>query len=69
MSDYAIIFGYWKDNNSQIDGYIVKLSCDSDGEEDDDNIFFYFNSEEDLKNSIGETSVEDFVITEYELIK
>lgn len=60
------IQGYWKDDNSSIDGYIVATSIDYT-EAQDDKIFFYFESLEELQDckDKGIDTVEDFVITDF----
>ena len=70
MSKYFSIDGYYKDDKSQFNGYIVKEYDDVD-EELDDLIFFYGLSEEDIKDAIedGGDDILDFVITSYEEIK
>lgn len=61
------IYGYYKDDKESIDGYIVKDSIDVDN--DDEDIFFYFNSEEHIMQCIadGKKTKNDFVITAYEI--
>ena len=69
MANYFKISGYWKDeDNSEFSGYIVTDS-DSVDEENDDLIFFYGLSENELKEAIelGEDTALEFVITSYEL--
>jgi hypothetical protein len=72
MNRYFAINGYWKDDKSTIDGYIVTSMDDPmrSGEEEDDEIFFYFASAEELDEMIarGEDTGEEFVITHYEEI-
>jgi len=70
MSKYFSIDGYYKDDKSEFNGYIVKEYDDVD-EELDDLIFFYGLSEEDVKQAIedGGDDILDFVITSYEEIK
>jgi hypothetical protein len=70
MSKYFSIDGYYKDDKSEFNGYIVKEYDDVD-EELDDLIFFYGLSEEDIKQAIedGGEDILDFVITSYEEIK
>jgi len=59
------ISGYWKDDRSEFSGYIVQDT--EDVLEDDDSIFYYGLSENDLKEAIkeGENNALDFVVTEY----
>lgn len=69
MVNYFSINGYWKDDQTQFEGYIVKDNHDCiDGE--DESVFYYGLSEEDIKVSIekGEGDILDFVITSYEKI-
>lgn len=59
--------GYWKDSDERrsIDGYICAVGRQSDSkedEEDDEDIFFYVDS---LENVVGDHG--EFVITSYEL--
>ena len=70
MSKYFSINGYYKDDKSEFNGYIVKEYDDVD-EELDDLIFFYGLSEEDIKQAIedGGEDILEFVITSYEEIK
>jgi hypothetical protein len=73
MSKYFEIEGYWKDDKSEINGYIVKEYDDAEQDEQaDDEIFEYGWSETDLKEAIavGENTMLDFVITSYkEIVK
>ncbi len=59
------INGYWKDDQSEFDGYLVS---DGDVEEDDDDIFYYVNGEHILIDAVakGEDTEHEFVITSYE---
>ena len=68
MAMYFSIDGYFKDDKSEFSGYIVK-DMDDAGEDDDD-VFFYGLSENDIKEAIefGEDTVHDFVITSYQPI-
>lgn len=56
------ISGYWKDDKSTFDYYLV---CEFDGvEEEDDNIFFYGLSMSDAEASkFDENTALEFVIT------
>lgn len=67
MSNYFRIRGYWKDDGEKFDGYIVKETSDYT-EEEDDQIFFFGLSEENLKEAVkeGQDWGEDFIITGYE---
>jgi hypothetical protein len=72
MSKHFSINGYFKNDKSKFEGYIVKEYNDVEQDEQaDDRIFEYGWSETDLKDAIksGEESVVDFVITSYEEIK
>ena len=72
MSKYFSINGYWKDDNSEFNGYIVKEYNDVEQDEQaDDKIFEYGWSETDLKIAVkgGEEILLDFVITSFEEIK
>jgi len=69
---YFIVSGYWKDDKSSIDGYIIKEFDDVD-EDTDDQIFYYGLSESNIKQAIEDekNGVEDsleFAITSYEEI-
>lgn len=71
MSKFFSINGYWKDDKSEFEGYIVKEFDDVEADEQaDDRIFEYGWSEADLKDAVagGEEGVLDFVITSYEEI-
>lgn len=67
MSKYFEINGHWKDDKSEISGYIVKEYDDVD-EETDDLIFFYGLGENDLQDAVnkGEDTIHEFVITSFE---
>ncbi len=69
MSKYFSINGYYKDDKSEFEGYIIKEYDDVD-EELDDLIFFYGLSESDIKQAIddGGEDILDFVITSYDEI-
>jgi len=68
MERYYYITGYWRDSAENFEDYIVK---DGDFIEDqelnDDDVFFYGLSEDDILNCIAfEWGTElEFVITEY----
>jgi hypothetical protein len=68
MSKYFTIDGYWIDNKESFSGYIVKEF--DNASEDDDNVFFYGMSENDLQEAIKskEDTTLDFVITNYQQI-
>lgn len=66
MSKYFIINGYWKDDESEFQGMIVKEFNDVD--DNDDDIFFYGLNEYELQKSIdsnGENDSLDFVVTSF----
>ena len=68
MSKYFSINGYWKDDKTEIVDYIVKEFGDVEEKESDDNLIFYYGlSEDDLKNSNEDDALE-FVVTSYEEI-
>ncbi len=69
MSKYFSINGYWKDDLTSIVGALVKEFDDVDESEDDD-IFYYGLSEQDIKEAIKNPSksVLEFVITSYEIL-
>lgn len=66
MAQHFEIDGYFKDDKSPFSGLIVKSTDDAD--EDDDSIFYYGLSKEDLENSCEEDGLE-FVVTHFEEIK
>jgi hypothetical protein len=63
MNNYFIINGYWRDDKSEFENYIV-----SEYNDFDEDIFFHGLSESDIIEAINnpEASTEDFVITSYE---
>lgn len=68
MCRYFNISGYWKDDKSEFEDYIVKEFDDVD-EETDDLIFYYGLSEADIIDAIenpNDSDCIDFVITSYE---
>lgn len=70
---YYEISGYWKDDKSEFEGYIVREFDDSPSENDrfsDDDIFYYGLSEQEIQTAIrkGDDGVLDFVITSYKNI-
>lgn len=68
MSKYFEISGYWKDNNEPFEGYIVKEYDDVD--ENDDDIFEYGWSEEDLKRALNvEDYICDWVLTSFKEVE
>ncbi len=68
MSKYFSIEGYWKDDLSEFSGFIVKEYDDE--EDDEDEIFYYGMSENDIIDAIAnpDKNVLEFVITSYEEI-
>lgn len=68
MNRYFSIDGYYIDDKNEFNGYIVKEFDDIDeGNNDEDNVFFYGLSEDNIKQAIidGEDGAVDFVITDY----
>ena len=61
------INGYWKDDKSTFEGYLVS-EYDDIHPTLDDQIFFYGLSEATIKTAIqdGENTIHDFVITSFE---
>lgn len=74
--EYFIIEGYWKDDKSCFEGYIVKEfdDYDEDIDGDDDSIFFYGLSEKDIQQCIedektgSEDDMLEFAITGYRVM-
>lgn len=65
---YFEINGYWKDDETEIEGYVVTNYDDCEEGVDDDAIFFYGMSEDDIKAAIEVGEDDDnfeFVITSY----
>ena len=71
MAKFFVVDGYWKDDKSSINGYIVTDMDSSVGYPvnglTDDDIFFYGLNELEIQEAIelGEDTVQDFVITTY----
>ena len=70
---YCRISGYWKDDKSEFEGYIVREYDDEPSEDDeftDEDIFYYGLSESEIQSAIKdcEDTGVDFVITSYEKI-
>ena len=68
MSKYFSISGYWKDDKSEFEDYIVKEFDDVEDNESDDNLIFYYGlSEGDIKGAmnVNDDNMLDFVITSY----
>lgn len=59
------INGFWKDDKTKFSGY--KVSSYDDNFKDDDEVFFFGLSENDIKEAINLKwkTVHDFVITSY----
>jgi hypothetical protein len=70
MSKYFKIAGYFKDDKSEFDDYIVKEYDDAEEDEDRDlQIFYYGLSENEIIQAIADgedNGILDFVITSYE---
>ena len=69
MSKYFSIDGYFKDDKSEFNGFIIKEYDDTEEDEDRDlQIFYYGLSENEIQHSIatGGNDMLDFVITSYE---
>ncbi len=66
MPKYFEIDGYFVDDNAEFSGYVVKDSHDVI-ESEDNSVFFYGLSEDDIKSAIKDQSpVEgEWVITSY----
>jgi len=71
MAKFFVVDGYWKDDKSSINGYIVTDMDSSVGYPvnglTDEDIFFYGLNELEIQEAIelGEDTVQDFVITTY----
>ncbi|MES2864052.1 MAG: hypothetical protein V4666_08035 [Bacteroidota bacterium] len=69
QSNYFLISGFWKDSKEKFSDYLVQQDdFEDDQEADDEAIFFYGLSEEDIEELIIEkwNSEYEFVITSYE---
>ena len=66
---YFAISGYWLDDKTTFENYIVTNFDDVDPEQED-TVFFYGLSETDIQKAIagGEDTTLEFVITSYEEI-
>jgi hypothetical protein len=62
---HIIVDGYWVDDRTKFEGYVISQS--NDIEEDDDSIFFYGLTESEIAESLGKETGEDFVITHYKI--
>lgn len=62
---YFSINGYWKDDKTEFENYTV--SSYNSEEDDDEEIFYFGLSEQEIKEAIkaGEETIFDFVITSY----
>lgn len=72
MENLFLITGYWKEDNEEIvDAVVLSQTFEESGlsEEEDEKIFFYGMSEENIKTAIlqGESFEEDFVILSYKV--
>lgn len=67
--NYFLINGFWKDDKTKFSNHLV-YEYDDVADEDDDNIFYYGLSENDIQEAIKEgwRSDLDFVITSYEKV-
>lgn len=68
MSKYFTVSGYWKDDNSEFSGCIVKEFDDVEEQESDDDLIFYYGLSEQNLNDSSEDDALEFVITSYEEI-
>ena len=68
MSKYFNIIGYWKGDFTSIIDAVVKEFDDID--ENDDDIFYYGLSEQEIKEAIKNPSESglEFVITSYKIL-
>ena len=64
---YFKISGYWKDDKSEFNDYIVKDNYDVNDSDIDNNIFYYGLNENKIKDVINkkENTIHEFVITLY----
>lgn len=62
---HIIVDGYWRDDRTEFEGYVISQTHDV--EEDDDSIFFYGLTESEIAESLGKETAQDFVITAYEV--
>jgi len=69
-SKYFSVSGYWKDDKTEFENYIIKEFDDVD-ENEDIEIFYYGLSASDIKTLIdeGDKSNQEFVITSYKEVK
>lgn len=69
MRLYFEIRGYWKDDKSEFDGYIITNYDDVEegGKFSEDEVFFYGLEETSIQEAIelGEDTMHDFVIEGY----
>ena len=68
MSNLNHISGYWKDDKTEFQNYLVNEYDDTPKGMDDDDFFYYGLSEESIKQAIKEKEDNslEFVITSYE---
>jgi hypothetical protein len=58
---------YYKDEpKKNIEGYIIKEGIEVEDSAEDENIFFYVQSEKELKGLMEKDNGQDFVVTSYE---
>lgn len=69
MAKLFKISGYWKDDKSEFNDYLVCEYDDCPENMNDDDIFYYGLSEEEIKSAIkdGADTGLEFVITRYKL--
>lgn len=69
MRKYFNISGYWKDDKSEFDSYLVTNYDDHEegGKYAEEDIFYFGLEEADLNQATkdGEDTIEDFVITSF----
>jgi hypothetical protein len=65
MRKYWSVSGYFKDDKTEFNDYIVTNY--NDASDDDDDVFFFGLSEEDMRHSNEDDALE-FVITSFTLI-
>lgn len=62
------IDGFWLDDmDNPFKGYLVKQTQDVSEENDEDDIFYYGLTEEEIQKTLGKKTAEEFVITAYRL--
>lgn len=70
MKKLKIVYvdGYWKNNGEKFQNYKSCIGEDK-GLENDNDIFFYFSSESDIKTYTQDNNGNEFVITKYTIEK